>query len=129
MLAGVACVPKQGKTKEVCSDVHEHKLEVTAMAAGTSNARTMAMRRNETREGDVKYRGFTEGFSGVVEHGEGVVESTQGRADGDAQEEVDEDALREEDVADPACVDANVVEGDDGEAAWGGPDGDDMRTR
>ena len=59
------------------------------------------MRRKETIEGDVKDRGFTEGFSGVVEHGEGVVESTQGRADGDAQEEVDEAALREADVSDP----------------------------
>ena len=119
------------RTEEVYSDVHEHELEleVTAMAAETSDARMMAMRTNENRPGDGKYRGFTVGFAIVVEHGEGVVESTQGRADGDAQEEVDEDALREEDVADPARVDANVVEGDNGEAAWGGADGDDMRTR
>ena len=61
MLAGVACVPKQGKTEEVCSNVHEHELEVTAMAAGTRDARTMAMQRNETREGDGKDRGFTVG--------------------------------------------------------------------
>ena len=33
LLADVAGGSKQGKTEEVCNDVHEHKLEVTAMAA------------------------------------------------------------------------------------------------
>ena len=41
--------------------MHEHELEVMAMAAGTRDARTMAMQRNETRERDGEERSFTVG--------------------------------------------------------------------
>ena len=54
---------------KVYSDVHEHelKLEVMAMAAETSDAQTMAMWTNESRQGDGKYWGFTDERIDIVD--------------------------------------------------------------
>ena len=113
----------------LCSEVHELELKVTTMAAETGDARDDGYADKLDQRGRWEGSGLHRGFFWCCQtwRRHGGVDARMGY--GDVQEEVDEDALREEDVADPARVDANVVEGDDGEAAWGGTDGDDMRPR